>query len=449
MKPAPSSRFKLWARNRRGKIAASLGTMAAYALVFLPIYTVAGSIVTALSLAPIGIIGWLLGSRAGFLAGLFSIWLNIALLNLIGAPGVAIIISLWPGVVMSLVVGIAAGWLSEFFTQIKVQAQALASEREALKAEIRERQLVEAQLQQAKALADAANRAKSVFLANMSHELRTPLTVILGYNELIRISLQAGDYAQINTDLDRVEAASTHLLELIDDVLDISKIEADKVRLIMETIDIAPFIGDIATIIRPLIHRNENTLIIHCAADIGVLWSDRTRLRQALFNLLSNAAKFTQQGMITLEVARSPSSELRVMSSELSQDSQLSTQNPGLSRDEGSKLKTQNRDWIEFRVSDTGIGMTDEQTEKLFSEFTQIDTSATTGYGGTGLGLALSRRLCRLMGGDITIASQVGVGSTFVMRLPAALPGEWSPLGAEQPESSTTPALEALPIGNQ
>jgi signal transduction histidine kinase len=396
--------------------------------------------VTALSLAPIGIIGWLLGSRAGFLAGLFSVWLNIALLNLIGAPGVAIIIGLWPGVVMSLVIGIAAGRLSEFFTQIRAQAEALAREREALTAEIRERQLVEAQLQQAKALADAANRAKSVFLANMSHELRTPLTVILGYNELIRISLQAGDYAQINTDLDRVEAAGTHLLELIDDVLDISKIEADKIRLAMETIDIVPFIGDVATIIRPLIHRNENTLTIHCAADIGVMWSDRTRLRQALFNLLNNAAKFTQQGMITLEVTRSSSSELRVESYELSDDTQFKTQN--------SKLKTQNYDWIDFRVSDTGIGMTDEQIRQLFSEFTQIDTSPTSNYGGTGLGLALSRRLCRLMGGDITVASQVGAGSTFVMQLPAALPAKWSPSGAEQPESST-PALEAFPIGNQ
>jgi GAF domain-containing protein/CheY-like chemotaxis protein len=236
---------------------------------------------------------------------------------------------------------------------------------------------------------EVANRHKSEFLANMSHELRTPLNAIIGYSEMLEEDAADLDGGRLVPDLEKINAAGKHLLELINAVLDLSKIEAGKMELYLEDFDVPRLVQDIAAVIKPLAEKNGNRLEATCAADAGIMHADITKVRQSLFNLLSNACKFTQQGTVSLEVAREPS---------------------------------ENGDWLRFEVRDTGIGMTPEQMGRLFQEFGQADASVARRYGGTGLGLALSRRLARMMGGDIGVESLVGRGSAFTLRLPAETP---------------------------
>jgi signal transduction histidine kinase/DNA-binding response OmpR family regulator len=233
---------------------------------------------------------------------------------------------------------------------------------------------------------EIASRHKSQFLANMSHELRTPLNAIIGVTEMLLEDARAfGPEEQIEPH-ERILRAGRHLLALINDILDLSKIEAGKMELHLESFAVATLVEEVVTTIRPLAARNGNEVVVECASDPGTMRADATRLRQALLNLATNASKFTEGGRVTVAVARRP--------------------------DDG-------REWITFAVSDTGIGITAEQMGRLFEEFTQADASTTRKYGGTGLGLAISRRLCRMMGGDITVESVPGEGSTFTMRLPA------------------------------
>jgi len=256
--------------------------------------------------------------------------------------------------------------------------------------------------------AEDANQSKSQFLANMSHELRTPLNAIIGYSEMLEEETeQAGNRAYI-PDIQKVNSAGKHLLALINDVLDLSKVEAGKMTLYLETAEIVSVMKYTASTIRPLAAQNDNELVLDCPSDIGSMRMDVTKVRQVLFNLLSNACKFTEHGTITLSAKR------MLMSA---------------------------RDWVEFTVSDTGIGMTAEQMEHLFEAFSQADATITRKYGGTGLGLTLCKRFSELMGGEISVRSRPGKGSTFIMLLPV----DPSPVitSIDKPEPDTSPQLPA------
>jgi signal transduction histidine kinase/CheY-like chemotaxis protein len=257
---------------------------------------------------------------------------------------------------------------------------------------------------------EVASRHKSEFLANMSHELRTPLNAIIGYSEMLQEDAAALEQPQLVADLQKITAAGKHLLELINAVLDLSKIEAGKMDLYLETFDVAGMVRDVASVIRPLAEKNGNRLEVACDDAVGRMQADLTKLRQTLFNLLSNANKFTDHGTVALTVTR---------------------------RSEPAG------DWVAFEVRDTGIGMTPEQIGKLFQDFSQADASTTRKYGGTGLGLALSRRLCRMMGGDITVASEPGRGSVFTVRVPAVVADPRAPLGAAPAAAPPSGAAEA------
>jgi CheY-like chemotaxis protein len=229
-----------------------------------------------------------------------------------------------------------------------------------------------------------ASQHKSQFLASMSHELRTPLNAIIGLTEMMVTNAARFGTEKAAEPLRRVQRAGTHLLGLINQVLDLSKIEAGKLELSPDLVALAPLITEVVDTARPLAEQNNNRLVVKSQENLGSLTVDPMRLRQILLNLLSNACKFTKQGEVTLLVR---------------------------------KVTKQGSNWIEFAVSDTGIGITPEQQAKLFEEFTQADSSTARQYGGTGLGLAITRKLARMMGGDVTLTSEAGKGSTFTVRL--------------------------------
>jgi len=264
----------------------------------------------------------------------------------------------------------------------RLREQLLEEEHKAREAAERARRSAE----EAREAAEIANRTKSQFLANMSHELRTPMNAIIGYSEMLEEEAAELDQKGFIPDLQKIQGAGKHLLGLINDILDLSKVEAGKMTLFIEDFDVAKLVREVAATVQPLVAKNGNQLGVNCPADIGLMKADITKVRQTLFNLLSNASKFTELGIITLRVSRSAPN---------------------------APLPT-----FDFAVQDTGIGMTPDQMKKLFRAFTQADASTTRRFGGTGLGLAISKKFCLLMGGNITVTSELGKGSTFMVTLP-------------------------------
>ncbi len=302
------------------------------------------------------------------------------------APSVSTLVL--PLIVQDQVIGtISFGNSKQPFDLSKGAIQTIEQYVSRLAAAIRNARLYE-EAQLARAEAQKANETKSQFLANMSHELRTPMNAVIGYSEMLEEEAEDEGLTDFIPDLRKIQVAGRHLLELINGILDLSKIEANKMELFLETGDVVRMVDGVVSTVKPLVANNNNKFEVERDDSLGKMHVDRTKLRQALLNLLSNASKFTENGNIRLAVNRHV-------------------------EDSG--------DWLTFAVSDSGIGMTEEQMTRLFQPFTQADASTTRKFGGTGLGLTISRHFCQMMGGDILVQSKPGEGSTFTIRIPAVV----------------------------
>jgi PAS domain S-box-containing protein len=286
-----------------------------------------------------------------------------------------------------------------FSTGVLKNAEGQASGMIAVAQDITARKRQEKELKEAKVAAEAANATKSQFLATMSHELRTPLNAIIGYTEMMMEEAEDNGHDEYVPDLKRVHSSAKHLLALINDVLDLSKIEAGKMDLYLETVEVKPLIDEVVSVVSPLVDKKANRLSVSLGPNLGSIHADVTKVRQSLFNLLSNASKFTERGTISLDVYRA---------------------------------WHEGREIFRFTVSDTGIGMNKEQLGRMFQAFTQADASTTRKFGGTGLGLVISRNFCQMMGGDITVESEEGKGTRFTIVLPVVV---------VDPKTTAAPAL--------
>jgi signal transduction histidine kinase len=280
--------------------------------------------------------------------------------------------------------------------------------------DMRELKRTQGELERARDAAEQANRAKSVFLANMSHELRTPLNAVIGYSQMLREDYIGAEQEEVRGDLEKIERSGQMLLGIINDILDLSKIEAGRETVKAQTFDVAAVLRDVSNAVQPLARQQGNALEIDCPEHARTAYADLAKFRQCLLNLVNNALKFTEKGCVSVSV---------------------------------NTLRDGDRDWTEVHVSDNGIGIGPEGLGKLFQPFSQLDGSATRKYNGTGLGLAISKKFCQMMGGDITVESELGRGSRFSIRVPAGrVPAGRVPAGREVRQSSR-PVPGAGPAG--
>jgi signal transduction histidine kinase len=286
-------------------------------------------------------------------------------------------------------------FLRKIIEDLEESQQAVQRKTEEIEKTLIHLQALQLITENAKKIAEEASHTKSSFLANMSHELRTPLNAVIGYSEILAEDARGNGQENVVQDLGKIQSAGKHLLNLINDVLDLSKIESGKMELHLETVNIPQLIREVSDTILPACEKNDNQLVVVCEDDVKIMWGDLTKIRQSLFNLLSNASKFTSCGQIFLKVSKNLTTELSV--------------------NDKSKVM------ICFQVSDTGIGIKPEQIVKLFQPFFQVDSSTTRKYGGTGLGLAITREFAKIMGGAVTVESEYGRGSVFTLYLPEAI----------------------------
>ncbi len=333
----------------------------------------------------------------------------------------------------------AWSWMAARATPVRDEHGAVA-EWVGVHADITHRKAAEAAVNAAREQAEQANRAKSQFIANMSHELRTPLSAVIGYSEMLEEEVEELGHDHLLGDLRKINANARHLLSLISDVLDISKIEANRMTVAAETFDVAALVAGVASTVEGLVAKKGNTLVVQADPALGTMHSDELKIRQCLLNLLSNAAKFTDVGRVGVAARRETLPQAH--------DGKAGNgkAGDGEARD-GKAGDGEAREWIVFDVTDSGIGMTEEELGRLFQRFSQADESTTRRFGGTGLGLALSRGFAQLLGGDVTVASTPGAGSTFTLRLPATYvpvaEAEAAPVPAG-PEASGLPQPDSV-----
>jgi signal transduction histidine kinase len=397
-----SARPAVPARIRLERLAVVALLLAVFVAIYIPFCRTtvpeAAGILNLIWIVPAAV---LFGFRGGFGAALLSIPINASLAFYVTRstdPGQ--FRRNIPGFLAAFAWGIGVGWLRDLVLRSRFQASALRAEQALLEREIAQREQVErdlrslnAELEQAREVAVRALEGKSAFLGRMSHELRTPLASIVGYAELLQEESAAGAPPRLREDLGQILSASRHLMGLIEDLLDLSRIEAHKLEVKKEPFELALLVEDVMQLIRPLAARNANELQVNLSRAPAQLLSDPQRLRQILINLLGNATKFTSRGAITLSV------------SVVHRDLAATPLPPGV-------------EWIEFRVADTGVGIDPEEAASLFGEFYQTSSGRQLATG-TGLGLSITRRLCELLGGRLTVQSSVGEGSVFSAFLPS------------------------------